>query len=95
MTTFALDNLWNYLQGLSLSQSDREWLANKLLEPTEKPEPKTDFSQFAGTWADMDNEMLDEALAKFSGDWGGNGDAMEIARGLRQGADMVRDVQTW
>ncbi len=27
MTTFALNNLWTYLQGLSLSQSDREWLA--------------------------------------------------------------------
>ena len=27
MTTFALNNLWAYLQGLSLSQSDREWLA--------------------------------------------------------------------
>ena len=35
MTTFALNNLWNYLQGLSLSQSDREWLANKLIMPTE------------------------------------------------------------
>ena len=31
MTTFALNNLWAYLQGLSLSQSDREWLANKLI----------------------------------------------------------------
>ena len=30
MTTFALNNLWTYLQGLSLSQGDREWLANKL-----------------------------------------------------------------
>jgi len=33
MTTFALNNLWAYLQGLSLAQSDREWLASKLLEP--------------------------------------------------------------
>ena len=33
MTTFALNNLWNYLQGLSLSQSDREWLADKLIMP--------------------------------------------------------------
>ena len=33
MTTFALNNLWTYLQGLSLSQSDREWLANKLIMP--------------------------------------------------------------
>ena len=32
MTTFALNNLWNYLQGLKLSQKDREWLASKLIE---------------------------------------------------------------
>ncbi len=35
MTTVALNNLWTYLNGLSLKQKDREWLANKLLEPTE------------------------------------------------------------
>lgn len=35
MTTFALNNLWAYLQGLSLSQSDREWLANKLIMPSQ------------------------------------------------------------
>lgn len=34
MTTFALNNLWSYLQGLSLSQKDRNWLAGKLIEPT-------------------------------------------------------------
>lgn len=33
MTTFALNNLWTYLQGLKLSQKDREWLASKLIEP--------------------------------------------------------------
>ena len=41
------------------------------------------------------NERLDAALAKFSGDFGGNKDAMEIAQELRQGADMVREVETW
>jgi len=41
------------------------------------------------------NEKLDAALAKFSGDFGGNKDAMEIAQELRQGADMVREVETW
>ena len=35
MTTIALNNLWTYIQGLSLKQKDREWLAGKLLEPTE------------------------------------------------------------
>lgn len=32
MTTFALNNLWTYIEGLSLKQKDREWLAGKLLE---------------------------------------------------------------
>ena len=45
MTTFALNNLWTYLQGLSLSRAEREWLAGKLTEPVdnaaanEKEEP--------------------------------------------------------
>lgn len=35
MTTLALNNLWTYIQGLSLKQKDREWLASKLLEPVD------------------------------------------------------------
>ena len=34
MTALALNNLWTYIQGLSLKQKDREWLAGKLIEPT-------------------------------------------------------------
>lgn len=34
MTAFALNNLWTYIQGMSLKKKDREWLAGKLLEPT-------------------------------------------------------------
>ena len=33
MTAVALNNLWTYIEGLSLNQKDREWLASKLLEP--------------------------------------------------------------
>ncbi len=33
MTTVALNNLWTYIEGLSLKRKDREWLASKLLEP--------------------------------------------------------------
>ena len=36
MTAFALNNLWTYLKGLSLSQTDREWMASKLIMPKEK-----------------------------------------------------------
>lgn len=83
MTSFALNNLWAYLQGLSLSQSDREWLANKLIMPK-------------GTnLAEDNNARLDEALKKFSGDFGGSADAMTVAKELRQGTEMVREVDTW
>ena len=35
MTTVAMNNLWTYIQGLSLSQRNRKWLADKLVEPIE------------------------------------------------------------
>ena len=38
MTTFALNNLWTYLQGLMLTQSEREWLVGKLSEPVKSEE---------------------------------------------------------
>ena len=42
-----------------------------------------------------DNARLDEAIAKFSGDFGGSVDAMTVAKELRQGAEMVREVEKW
>ena len=41
------------------------------------------------------DKRLDAALAKFHKDWGGNKDAVEVAQELRQGAEMVREVETW
>jgi len=35
MTAMALNNLWSYIQGLSLKKKEREWLASKLLEPVD------------------------------------------------------------
>ena len=40
----AMSNLWNYLQGLSLSTSDRRWLADRLIEST-KEDDKEIFVQ--------------------------------------------------
>lgn len=60
MTTTALNNLWNYLQGLSLSQSEREWLANKLVMPENsvlnktEEERKEDFLRLAGCWSETE-----------------------------------------
>ena len=61
MTTIALNNLWSYLQGLTLSQSDREWLASKLIIPSESAandltaeERKTRFLRLEGCWSDSE-----------------------------------------
>lgn len=34
----AMNNLWNYIQGLPLSQYDRRWLADRLIESTKEDE---------------------------------------------------------
>ena len=49
MTSYALNNLWNYLQGLSLSRSDREWLAGKLIEPIDKTSAEVEEKTYETT----------------------------------------------
>lgn len=41
MSTLELNKLWAYIQGLSLVESDREWLAKKLVEPVARPTAET------------------------------------------------------
>ena len=41
------------------------------------------------------DERLEEALKKFSGDWGGNSDATEVATELRRNVVDGRTVETW
>ena len=36
MTTAAMNNLWNYIEGLNLSARNRNWLAARLSVPTPK-----------------------------------------------------------
>ena len=33
MNAVSMNNLWTYLEGLSLTASNRKWLADKLVEP--------------------------------------------------------------
>ena len=60
MTTVALNNLWTYLQGLSLTQSDRNWLADNLIMPTQKTASATkdeDLSkvlEMEGIWSESE-----------------------------------------
>ena len=57
MTAVALNNLWTYLQGLALSQSDKEWLANRLIlsantATATSEERKARFLELAGSWSE-------------------------------------------
>ena len=53
------------------------------------------MNTMVGTIPEKDNARLDAFLTKISGDWGGDATPEEIAADLRQGAEMVRDVETW
>lgn len=34
-----MDQLWSFIEGLSLSQQDRDWLVSKLIEPSLRVDP--------------------------------------------------------
>ena len=36
MNAVSMNNLWNYLQGLSLTANNQRWLAERLLESSER-----------------------------------------------------------
>ena len=40
MNAISLNNLWSYLQGLSLTASNQRWLASHLMEAAESTESK-------------------------------------------------------
>ena len=74
MTTFALNNLWTYLQGLSLSPSDREWLAHKLIMHKEETvelsaeERKAEFLKMAGIWSETEEGEAHYQMMKHRND---------------------------
>ena len=39
MNAVSMNNLWTYLQGLSLTASNRKWLAERLVEPVSTAPP--------------------------------------------------------
>ena len=34
-----MNQLWSFIEGLSLSQQDRDWLVSKLIEPSFRVDP--------------------------------------------------------
>lgn len=70
MNTVSLNNLWSYLQGLSLTASNQRWLAEKLIERsavrstvTNKDEAKLNkLNALFGAWSGSDGEQIENAV---------------------------------
>lgn len=66
MNTIALNNLWSYLQGLSLSTSNKKWLSDRLMESVKDSNTLTDkekeLESLSGVWAGEDGARMAEAI---------------------------------
>ena len=58
MNAVSMNNLWTYLQGLSLTASNRKWLAERLIEPEANVPPVLQ------TWEEAMSD-LDESEKEF------------------------------
>ena len=79
-----------------LSRQDRLWLAEQMTAQIEREKAETvRLGEESFARKEDDNARLEAFLSRISGDWGGDRDPVEIANELRQGAEMVRDVEAW
>jgi hypothetical protein len=64
MNAISMNNLWNYLQGLSLSASNRQWLAERLMNFSEKTAKETEKTLDGLTFPKIpkDYQVSDEVL---------------------------------
>ena len=93
-----MDSLFSLISGMSIR--DRRWLSQQLLLQLQADEEKAKkewnvLLSSRPSWKEEDDARLDAALARLSGDWGGDKNPVEIANELRQGSEMVREVETW
>ena len=96
--TIPMDAMLTMLN--SLSRRDRHWLIEQMREQVEREDAEAEkglkeFLERPSSWKEESDARLDAALARFHKDWGGDKSPMEIADELRQGAEMVKDVEVW
>jgi len=71
----SMESLWQYIQSLSLSERNRVWLANKLLEGTRKEEEETEYISKEEILAGIDAGLKDmkagrsKTFEEFMRDW--------------------------
>ena len=69
MNAISLNNLWSYLQGLSLTASNQRWLGERLIEasaersiPSEEATKAKKLNALFGVWAGADGERIAQAI---------------------------------
>lgn len=70
MNAVSLNNLWSYLQGLSLTASNQRWLAEKLIEtsaarttiPNTEEIKLNKLNALFGAWSGSDGELIEAAI---------------------------------
>lgn len=69
MNTISLNNLWSYLQGLSLTASNQRWLGERLIEAStansmegEEEKKLKKLNALFGAWSGKDGERIESAI---------------------------------
>ena len=82
MNAVSLNNLWSYLQGLSLSASNQRWLGERLIE-----------ASASHTKAVNEEELKLKKLNDLFGVWSGqDGEQIEVAVREARAADYEREL---
>ena len=83
MNAMSLNNLWSYLQGLSLTRGNQRWLGERLIEASSQP--RTTLSE---------EETKLKKLNTLFGVWANSSDGEKIERAISdvRKADYERDL---
>lgn len=80
MNAVSLNNLWSYLQGLSLTASNQRWLANHLMEAAESAENKVRKKELVFPKIPKDYKPSEDVLAMTLGP-------------LPKGVDLEKEIE--
>ena len=69
MNAISLNNLWSYLQGLSLTASNQRWLGERLIEASAEhttasaeEEKLKKLNALFGAWSGKDGERIEDVI---------------------------------
>ena len=69
MNAISLNNLWSYLQGLSLTARNQRWLGERLIEASATRSEMTDeelklkkLNALFGAWSGKDGERIEKSI---------------------------------